>query len=396
MSSFAVVLLAAGRGERLGANQPKAFVSVTGRSLLEHALGNVLAAKGVAQVVLACPQSHLEQTKQLVAGLNASVVVDVVVGGQTRQQSIANALAKVSDHPVVLVHDSARAFASSQLFENVAAAVTQHQCGILPVLPVVDTIKRVDGHLVQETIDRDQLRIAQTPQGFPTAALKAAYATPDAEHTDDASLFQWHGGKVICVAGEPNAFKVTTAPDLLAAQQLLEGGMVAAESIHAAPEQRSGIGTDVHRFSENHDKPLMLAAIEWPGERALEGHSDGDAVAHATVDALLSAAGLGDIGSNFGVDRPEYAGASGAVFLSATVDLLALAGWKIVNVSVQVIGNRPKLAPRRDAAQQAMSGLVGAPVTIGATTTDGLGFLGDSQGIGAVATALIQRTAKVG
>ena len=396
MNNFAVVLLAAGRGERLGANQPKAYVTLAGRSLLEHALHNVLSAKGLGQLVVAAPESHLAETRELVAAKAGSVPFQVVAGGQTRQQSISNALASVDGSPVVLVHDSARAFASSELFERVAAAVEEHGCGILPVLPVVDTIKRVDGHVVQETIDRDQLRIAQTPQGFPTEALKQAYSAPDSEHTDDASLYQWHGGKVMAILGEPNAFKVTTAPDLIAAQQHLNGtgsGQTAGDS---TPEQRTGIGTDVHRFSDDPVKVLYLGAIDWPGERGLEGHSDGDAVAHAAVDALLSAAGLGDIGSNFGVDRPEYAGASGAVFLTATVELLKQSGWQIVNVSVQVIGNRPKLAPRREAAQLAMSQLVGAPVTIGATTTDGLGFLGDSQGVAAVASALIQRLPKVG
>ncbi|MFM5905563.1 MAG: 2-C-methyl-D-erythritol 4-phosphate cytidylyltransferase [Micrococcales bacterium] len=388
MNTFAVVLLAAGRGERLGANQPKAYVSLAGQSLLQHALANVLQAKGLSQLVVAAPESHLNETQALVSSLVGDLSFQVVTGGATRQQSISNALAQVGDAPVVLVHDSARAFASGELFERVAAEVAEHNCGVLPVLPVVDTIKRVDGHLVMDTVDRDQLRIAQTPQGFPTQALKAAYASPDSEHTDDAALFQWHGGKVMSILGEPNAFKVTTAPDLVAAQQLLQSG--------TAADQRTGIGTDVHRFSDDESKVLFLGAIDWPGERGLEGHSDGDAVAHATVDALLSAAGLGDIGSNFGVDRPEYAGASGAVFLTATVELLRQSGWQIVNVSVQVIGNRPKLAPRREAAQLAMSQLVGAPVTIGATTTDGLGFLGDSQGVAAVASALIQRAPKVG
>jgi 2-C-methyl-D-erythritol 4-phosphate cytidylyltransferase/2-C-methyl-D-erythritol 2,4-cyclodiphosphate synthase len=128
----------------------------------------------------------------------------------------------------------------------------------------------------------------------------------------------------------------------------------------------------------------------WPGERGLDGHSDGDAVSHAIVDALLSAAGLGDIGSNFGVDRPEFAGANGKVFMEATLELLNQSGWSVQNVAVQIIGNRPKVAPMREQVEAVLSGIIGAPVTLGATTTDGLGFLGNSEGVAAVATALIQ------
>jgi 2-C-methyl-D-erythritol 4-phosphate cytidylyltransferase/2-C-methyl-D-erythritol 2,4-cyclodiphosphate synthase len=211
--------------------------------------------------------------------------------------------------------------------------------------------------------------------------LKAAYLAALAEFTDDAALFQAFGQVVISVIGDAKALKITVPTDLEAV---------------SPKDYRSGIGTDTHRFAADGHGPLILAGIEWPNEVALEGHSDGDAVAHAVVDALLSAAGLGDIGGNFGVDRPEYAGASGEVFIRGTLELLAQNGWQVENVGVQVIGNRPKLSPQREAAQNRMTQLVGAPVTIGATTTDGLGFLGNSEGVAAVATALISRTQKVG
>ena len=154
--------------------------------------------------------------------------------------------------------------------------------------------------------------------------------------------------------------------------------------------QRTGIGTDVHRFSEDKTKPLYLGTLLWEGEVGLDGHSDGDALSHAIVDALLSAAGFGDIGSNFGVDDDKYAGANGSVFLSETVRRLHEKGWEILNVSVQLIGDRPKVAPMRIKLEQALSEIIGAPVSVGATTTDGLGFLADARGVGAVASALIQ------
>ena len=394
MRDLAVVLVAAGKGERLGQNIPKAFVEVSGRTLLEHALLQIQGVQDLIQVVIAAPATHLAQASQIAAGIEASGFhIDVVAGGETRQGSIANALAALDfGVEVVLVHDSARCFAPTSVFDRVASAVreTIHaegtgtggpSIGVVPVLPVSDTIKRAKAEVILETVDRDHLRIAQTPQGFPAQALKAAYLATSAEFTDDAALFQAFGQVVISVIGDAKAHKITVPTDL--------------ETV-TPKDYRSGIGTDTHRFAANGQGPLILAGIEWPNEVALEGHSDGDAVAHAVVDALLSAAGLGDIGGNFGVDRPEYAGASGEVFIRGTLALLAQNGWSVENVGVQVIGNRPKLSPQREAAQARMTQLVGAPVTIGATTTDGLGFLGNSEGVAAVATALISRTQKVG
>jgi 2-C-methyl-D-erythritol 4-phosphate cytidylyltransferase/2-C-methyl-D-erythritol 2,4-cyclodiphosphate synthase len=247
------------------------------------------------------------------------------------------------------------------------------------VLPVVDTIKTVNQDVVLGTVDRNELRIAQTPQGFSREQIVKGYELATEDYTDDASLLQAQGHLVTSVLGDAMAFKITVQADLEYAELLLGN----------KSEQRTGIGTDVHRFSEDKDKPLYLGTLLWPGETGLEGHSDGDALAHAIVDSLLAAAGLGDIGSNFGVDKPEYAGANGSVFIKETLALLSSNGWKVLNVSVQLIGNKPKLSPRREEVEQALTALVKAPVSVGATTTDGLGFLGSSEGVGAVATALI-------
>lgn len=162
---------------------------------------------------------------------------------------------------------------------------------------------------------------------------------------------------------------------------------------------RVGTGVDAHAFEacdrdgagEGAGSPLRLAGLDWPGERRLSGHSDGDAACHAIVDALLSAASLGDIGSLVGVDEPETEGAASTGFVTRALELLAAEGWHPVNVSVQLVGNRPKFALRRDEAQRALSELVGAPVSIGATTSDGMGFTGRGEGIAAIATALIER-----
>jgi 2-C-methyl-D-erythritol 4-phosphate cytidylyltransferase/2-C-methyl-D-erythritol 2,4-cyclodiphosphate synthase len=377
---IAVVVVAAGRGERLGAAKPKAFVDLVGKPLLTHAIENIISLPGLAHLVIAVPEEHLQEAREVVEAASKSqdFDFDVVIGGDTRQASIFNALKVLSDaSQIVLVHDAARALAPMNLFARVAGAVRADGLSSVPVMRVTDTIKRIDGEIVKETLDRNYLRAAQTPQGFIASQLIAAYAAATIEYTDDAALMQAAGHEVRLVEGDERAFKITTAEDLAAA-------VLRFDSIY-----RSGIGTDVHRFTDDVAKPLYLGTVLWPGERGLDGHSDGDAVSHAIVDALLSAAGLGDIGSNFGVDRPEFSGANGKVFIEGALTLVLNAGYTVQNVAVQIIGNRPKVAPNREAVEAALTSLIGAPVSLSATTTDGLGFLGNSEGVAAVATALI-------
>ena len=379
--SVAVVLLAAGKGERLGAKEPKAFVELAGKSLLEHSVFRALATENLKQLIIAVPESHLAQTLEFEKQLsNQGVDIRVVVGGATRQQSVSESLAVLAGGiDIVLVHDSARSLASTGLFDRVAQAVFENQIGVIPALHVADTIKKYKGDVIQETIERSDLVRAQTPQGFPASVLVSAHVGATQEFTDDAALIQSIGGTVMMIPGEEQAMKITTAEDFERAQTYLLA--------HA----RTGIGSDAHRYSEDKNKTLYLGCLEWPGELALEGHSDGDVISHAIVDSLLSAANLGDIGSNFGVDRPEYSGASGEVFLKATLALLKEQSFEPVNVSVQLIGNRPKLAPRRLEVETHLGAIIGAPVSVSATTTDGMGFLGSDEGLAAVATSLVRK-----
>jgi len=385
----AIIVVAAGSGTRLGAGAPKALVDIDGRSVLRHALDGVFAAADMQVVVVAPAGRESEVDAEITAAAGARRAhASVVTGGETRQQSVAAGLAVLGDEiKVVLVHDAARALTPPAQIDAVAAAVTAEE-GVIPALAVIDTLKQVDGDAVVAAVDRSVLAAAQTPQGFPKRTLIAAYTQAKEsgeEHTDDAALFAAAGGTVVRIAGSERAFKITTPADLERARMLL-GAAAATAPTPAVP--RIGIGTDVHAFGG--DGHLWLAGLEWPGEQPLSGHSDGDAVAHAIVDALLGAAGLGDIGQHFGTSHPEYAGAHAEVFLARTREILREAGFGIGNVSVQFQGNRPRFSPRRSEAEAALSAaLGGVPVTVSATTTDGLGFTGRGEGISVTAVALV-------
>ncbi len=344
--------------------------------MLDWALDGALAA-AVDRVVVAGPASGLEPVRRIVAARSERDRIAVVAGGSTRQESVELALADVPDDEVVLVHDAARPLTPSGVFDLVAAAVVVTGGGVVPALPTADTVKEVDGTAVVATLDRSRLAAVQTPQGFPAGALRRAFATAGAGHTDDASVFAAAGLPVTTVAGDPFAFKITTAWDLRRAEQLLAP---------AAPT-RTGIGVDVHAIDPA--RPLRLGGLDWPGEPGLAGHSDADVVCHAIADALLSAGGLGDLGSRFGVDRAEEAGRAGVDFVTRSVALLAEAGFAPVSVAVQVIGNRPRIGRRRDEIVALLSAAVGAPVAVAGTTTDGLGLTGRGEGVAAIATVLV-------
>lgn len=382
----AVVVVAAGSGTRLAAGAPKAFVGIDEQSILRHALDGVALAPP-AQVVVVVPAGRVgdARTEAEAAFGDRSDLVSVVVGGETRQQSVAAGLRALwADVETVLVHDAARALTPPTVFERVIAEVERTRGGVVPARPVVDTLKRVSGSTVDDAVDRAALVAAQTPQGFPRSLLVQAYASAAEEYTDDTALFAAAGYPVRTVPGDDLSFKITTPADLERARHLLRSASGTASVIPLV-----GIGTDVHAFGG--DEPLRLAGLDWPGEPGLRGHSDGDAVAHAIVDAVLAAAGLGDIGAHFGVDRPEYAGASGVVFLRRVRELVAEAGLAIGNVSVQVQANTPRFAPRRAEAEAVLSAALGAPVSVAATTTDGLGFTGAGEGVSATAVALVHR-----
>lgn len=409
----AALVPAAGRGERLGPGAPKALRTIGGEPILLHAVRGLLASGEIDLVVVAAPPTDegMAEVRRILAGL---VPVTIVPGGATRQESVALALAAVPEpgYDVILVHDAARALTPPATIAAVVEAVRAGHEAVIPVLPVADTIKSVvvptpstpssdptefptdlptDLPTVGETVDRSRLRAVQTPQGFRRDLLARAHAAAGHDATDDAGLVESLGEPVGMIPGHVEAFKVTTPFDLVLAEAVLQQRK---ESRMTAVLPLVGIGVDVHAFATEQDldiepRPLRLAGLDWPGQTGLLGHSDADVVCHAACNALFSAAGLGDLGSNFGTSEPEWKGAAGTVLLAEAARRVRAAGFTIGNIAVQVIGVRPKIGPRRAEAEQTLTAAAGAPVRLSAATTDGLGFTGRAEGLTGIATAII-------
>ncbi|MCV7510497.1 2-C-methyl-D-erythritol 2,4-cyclodiphosphate synthase [Micrococcus luteus] len=426
----ALVIAAAGAGTRLGAGLPKALAPLAdGRTLLHHCLASVAAARaaGLAldAVVVLTPPAEADAGRvaaEVDAGPRLDVPVHCVPGGAERADSVRAGLAAASRALAdlapagaprrVLVHDAARALTPSSVFAAVTAALETGAVAAVPGLPLTDTVKQVTPgrggvDVVAATPARAGLRAIQTPQGFDLDTLLAAHEAVRADPTldaaaltDDAMVMEAAGHEVVVVPGDPAAFKVTAPADLdlarlelarRAPQEEAPMDQPARPAAAAAPLPRVGIGTDVHAWApEDAPRPLWLGGIHWPGERGVAATSDGDVAAHAACNALLSAAGLGDLGAVFGVDRPEMADASGADMLREVLRLLTEAGVAVGNVAVQVVAPRPKVGTRRAEMEAALSAaLGGAPVSVSAATTDRLGFIGRREGLVGIATALV-------
>ncbi|MSY61269.1 MAG: 2-C-methyl-D-erythritol 4-phosphate cytidylyltransferase, partial [Actinobacteria bacterium] len=301
MSQCAAIIAAAGSGERFGATLPKALITLGNRTLIEHAVAAL--APIASEIVICAPAGYEKQIQELVGA-----EITVVTGGTTRSDSVRAGIAALTgNNKYVLVHDAARALAPTQLAKSVLAALEKGEVAVIPGLELIDTVKSVNtsGH-VTSTPDRAGLRRVQTPQGFDLEVLKKAHSS-GADATDDGALVEAIGKKVLIINGEERALKITTPADLATALSMLG----------TSSEFRTGVGVDAHAFAEGRE--LWLAGMHWPNETGVAGHSDGDVAAHAICDALFAAAQLGDLGTNFGTDKPEYAGASGVTLLKETM-----------------------------------------------------------------------------
>jgi 2-C-methyl-D-erythritol 4-phosphate cytidylyltransferase/2-C-methyl-D-erythritol 2,4-cyclodiphosphate synthase len=388
---FVGVVVAAGRSTRFGGPRAKQFLDLAGQTVLERSIAALAASPAVKGVVVVLAADDVDGPRA--HGLRGrSDVLDVVAGGRTRADSVRAGLSAVGNEPFVLVHDAARPLASVDLVEAVIAATRSHGAAI-PGLPVADTVKRLtgagddQGPWVGETLAREELRLAQTPQGARTDWLREALDTMSkdgTEATDESAALERAGHRVAVVPGDSANRKITSAADLDDASRRLAGDDTGL---------RVGSGFDVHRFGEG--RRLMLGGIEFPGEPGLEGHSDADVVLHAVMDALLGAAGMGDIGVLFPPEDQQFAGADSRVLARQVARAVADKGCRVVNVDLTVLAERPKIRSRVPEMRSAIADAIEvAPDRIGikATTLERLGSLGRGEGIACQAVALISRT----
>ncbi len=378
-SRLSAVVVAGGSGSRFGGDRPKQLALLAGRPVLTHTLAVFEASPLVTEIVLVLPGDWLTAIEDEAVRPFGFRKVRTVAGGAMRTESTRNGLAAATGD-LILVHDGVRPLVTAAMIEAVAWAAWEHGAA-LAALPARDTVKAVTGEgLVEGTLDRSRLWLAQTPQGFRREVLAEALgAAGKAEATDDIGLVERLGRTAKVVPGSPRNLKITTPEDLRMAEAFLAPGPA-----------RIGHGYDLHRLVP--DRPLFLGCVEIPFERGLLGHSDADVLAHALVDALLGAAGLGDIGQHFPDKDPAWAGAAGATLLAETMRQVRAAGFELVNADLTLVGEKPKIGPHRQAMRDATARALNVPpdlINIKATTTEGLEATGQGQALAAHAVAAV-------
>lgn len=375
------VMVAAGQGSRMGLNYNKAFVPLMGREMLLRTLDALTQSGLYAGIAVVISPDERERVRELLCGRISEVML--VDGGGTRQQSVMNGLmALPPDCEYVAVHDAARPFVTDNILASTLESAVKYGSGVACTM-VTDTIKQLDaaGHVC--TLDRGMLRAVQTPQVFRLDMLKAAHKWALAnriEATDDSALMELKGCDVHLVAtsdGMHNV-KLTTPGDLRYADRALMSGV------------RTGLGYDVHRLVEG--RRLILCGVDIPFEKGLLGHSDADVATHALIDALLGAAGLGDIGRMFPDTDDSYKGACSVEMLGKVVARLKANNFAVVNCDITITAERPKLAPHAAAMRRTLAEVMQIDadrVNIKGKTTEGLGFEGEGRGISAQCVATI-------
>ncbi|MCR4373220.1 MAG: 2-C-methyl-D-erythritol 4-phosphate cytidylyltransferase [Acidobacteria bacterium] len=380
-----LILVAAGRGLRAGGDVPKQLVDLGGKTMLQRSVAACDAHPAVDEIVVVLPAEFIADAADLVGPTRAAC--RVVAGGARRQDSVRAGFAAVSDAAtIVLVHDGARPFVSRAVIDRVIAAAVESGAAV-PAVPVPDTVKRVavDGggaarRRVVETIPREDVWLAQTPQGFRRGTLAAAIeaGAARAEATDEARLVEWMGREVQVVDGDSKNIKVTTAEDVRQAKS------------HWGAAARAGTGYDLHQLVPG--RPLVLAGVVVPGALGPMGHSDGDVVCHALTDAILGAAGAGDIGQLFPNTDPQWKDAPGLDLLARALAVVRASGWSVVNVDVTVILEQPKLVPHLPAVRANLATALGVAmdaVSVKGKTNEGMDAVGRGEAIAAHAVALL-------
>ena len=381
------IIAAAGAGRRLGAAKPKQLLDIGGGSMLQHSVRAFLGHPRVADVVVVLSP---DLTTLALAGIEPSraAALRVVKGGDRRQDSVANGFAAVApESDVVLIHDAARPFVSADLIDRTIDAAAAHGAAIA-ALQSRDTVKRVAGDgRITETIPRETIYLAQTPQAFRRDVLAAAIelGRSGVEATDEAMLAERAGYQVHVVDGDPGNVKVTTSADLDAARARM------ASTGKPARTGRAGTGYDLHRLVEG--RPLILGGVTVPSDKGALGHSDADVVCHAATDAILGAIGLGDIGRHFPDTDPRWKNADSLVLLREAARMVRDHGYEVGNLDVTVILERPKI---RDAVEPMRTRLAEAlgidrdRVSVKGKTNEGVDAVGRGEAVAAHAVALVR------
>ena len=390
-TKVALLVVAAGRGLRLGSERPKQYLSCAGRPLIAHTLEALAAGWPFSTVVVAIRADDRALYDEAIAGLTpaaAAVLGPPVTGGETRQQSVLAGLeALVPPAPdIVLIHDAARPFPSPDLVSRAVKAAEFHGAAA-PGTPMSDTVKQVDADgRVLATPPRSALRAVQTPQAFAypliLAAHRRAAAAGVAGLTDDVAVAEWAGAPAYVFEGEAANVKVTTMQDFSAAEARLTAG---------AGETRVGQGFDVHAFAPGDH--VWLGGVRIPHSSALTGHSDADVALHALADALYGALAEGDIGAHFPPSDPKWKGTASEIFLAHAVERVRARGGFVINLDATIICEAPKIGPFRDAMRARVAEIAGldvARVGVKATTTERLGFAGRGEGVACLATATVR------
>lgn len=380
MTKVVALIVAAGRGSRVGGDVPKQYLDLAGRPVLRHTLAAFAANPLVHAVRAVIHPDDRPLYDHAAAGLR---MLDPVPGGASRQDSVRLGLESLADldPDVVLIHDGARPFVTADIIGRAVAALDAHP-GALVAVPLADTLKRGADGLVAATVDRTALWRAQTPQAFRFRDILDAHraAAGGPELTDDAAVAERAGLAVALVPGAEENHKITTAADLDRARGRFQG----------QGEARVGTGFDVHRFAPG--TGVWLCGVLVPHDEALAGHSDADVALHALTDAVLGAIAAGDIGHHFPPSDDRWKGASSDRFLAHAAGLVAALGARIVNVDVTIVCERPKVGPYRPAMQARLAEILGIGrerISVKATTTEGLGFTGRREGIAAQASACV-------
>jgi 2-C-methyl-D-erythritol 4-phosphate cytidylyltransferase/2-C-methyl-D-erythritol 2,4-cyclodiphosphate synthase len=385
MAGVAAVIVAAGRGLRAGADMPKQFRQIGGAPMIRRSLLMFVEHAKVGAVQTVIHQDDVAMFQSSVAGLD---VLPPVFGGATRQNSVRAGLEALAPRQpdIVLIHDAARPYASAALVSRAIAAAERSGAAI-PALPVTDTVKTVDADgLVDKTLDRNALRLVQTPQSFAFPALLEAHRRAAAagrnDFTDDAALAEWAGLKVSVFEGEPGNIKITNAGDFVRAE---------AMQFAALGDLRTGTGIDVHAFGPGDH--VTLGGIRIAHDRSLVGHSDADVALHALTDAILGALAEGDIGSHFPPSDSQWRNASSDRFLAFAVERVRARGGRIGHLDLTLVCEAPRIGTHRDAMRAKIAALAGIAierVAVKATTSEKLGFTGRGEGIAAYATATVR------